>query len=414
MDHTINHVKNKCTHPHHFFDHPFCKQQSLTKRVAQVAFHVLTLCLPLVIYKLYQHFSVKKNVEVPKAANIQELAIASGRAVAPKPVEEEKPQVFAKVEKPQVMLNIQQKRMQEEWGRYIDWICLGGNSLEHVYHNLFASLYRLDRDFALPITEDQLKILRNFKEGRGMQNHDVQTIEFLMKEILEVAALPVPTTPDEKWQFSINMIKRMKRQYEVLLEMMNVYREAGQIIHEDYRNLRSAFYHQFQGNMYEWLCGSHEMFKGAEFPKVKVEIPMEASTISLHGEECGSLPQTLIWDPSTGDLTAHLEFYLSGEGKRLMDINLREHANDRPQIFANQYAGCYHYWIDENDLEGEGLTKDTFEEEQKKAQEENLPWVAKLPEAVFVARDDAHPKGGMSFEVMLQMFDKLIESLLLH
>jgi hypothetical protein len=277
-------------------------------------------------------------------------------------------------------------------------VCNHRNELEILYGNLFESLYRLDRDFALPITEEQYKILSNFKDQECFRNYDARTIEFLTKAILEIASLPVPTTIDEKWQFSMTVIKRMKKQHEVLEEMLSAYREAGQTIPVDYRNLLREFYNQFQGNLYEWICNSHEIFDGAVLPQGKVEILMEASTIQLNREEYSSLPQKLIWEPSTGQLSAHLEFFLSGEGKRLMDIDLRQHADDRPQIFANQYAGCYHYWND-----------DENHDELRRAEEEKLPLVAQMPEPAFVARNDAYPKGGMSLEVMLQMFDKLQE-----
>lgn len=39
-----------CIHSSHLFSHPLCKDQSLIKRVANVAFHVLTLGIPLAIY----------------------------------------------------------------------------------------------------------------------------------------------------------------------------------------------------------------------------------------------------------------------------------------------------------------------------------------------------------------------------
>mgnify|MGYP000249270747 CR=1 FL=1 len=44
----------KCIHTHHFFN-PLCKDQSLLKRVAHVAFHVLTLGIPLALYHIISY-----------------------------------------------------------------------------------------------------------------------------------------------------------------------------------------------------------------------------------------------------------------------------------------------------------------------------------------------------------------------
>lgn len=41
-----------CIHSTHLFAHPLCEDQSLLKRIANVAFHVLTLGIPLAIYHI--------------------------------------------------------------------------------------------------------------------------------------------------------------------------------------------------------------------------------------------------------------------------------------------------------------------------------------------------------------------------
>jgi hypothetical protein len=52
---TISALKSTQTPPcshNHLFEKPFCKSNSLIKKIAIVAFHVFTLCIPLVVYKL--------------------------------------------------------------------------------------------------------------------------------------------------------------------------------------------------------------------------------------------------------------------------------------------------------------------------------------------------------------------------
>jgi hypothetical protein len=43
----------KCTHPtNHLFEKPLCKEQTLLKRIANIAFHILTLGIPYALYHL--------------------------------------------------------------------------------------------------------------------------------------------------------------------------------------------------------------------------------------------------------------------------------------------------------------------------------------------------------------------------
>lgn len=41
-----------CEHNHHLLSHPLCKEQSRLRRIANVAFHVLTLGIPLAIRRI--------------------------------------------------------------------------------------------------------------------------------------------------------------------------------------------------------------------------------------------------------------------------------------------------------------------------------------------------------------------------
>jgi dolichol kinase len=66
MASAIVNQKVQCAHAHHLFAHPLCKKQSLAKRVAHLAFHILTLAIPLIIYRLTHRKVVKIHVEPPK------------------------------------------------------------------------------------------------------------------------------------------------------------------------------------------------------------------------------------------------------------------------------------------------------------------------------------------------------------
>lgn len=371
-----------CGHAHHLLEHPLCKQQSVIKRVGQLAFHIITLGLAFVFSKIYHRFTAKKNLEMQKLA----------------------------AKEPEVKLNNQQILWQKLWDGSINWICKENIFYKQTFFNLFDNLYRLDRDFALPLTEEQRKILGNFIEGKDIQPHDAFTIAFLAKEILEVAALPVPTTADEKWHHALGMIQRMRQLNAVIEKQLDVFREAGQDIPEEFRDLLHSFNDHLKGCLYELILNSFRMFKEAKLPQVNVEIPMEASTVEIYGVKQPTLPQKLIWEPSSGKLTAHLEFFLSGVGKQEKIVDMRAHSNERLQKFASEYAGCHAPYIQENNLTPEELEAKQKKEEEEcnQAFDEGLTWVQKEPEPVFLPRGEEYPQGGLSFAVMLQMFDKII------
>lgn len=46
-------IRLTCTHSNHLFDNPLCKKQTLLQRIANVAFHILTLGIPLIVYQIY-------------------------------------------------------------------------------------------------------------------------------------------------------------------------------------------------------------------------------------------------------------------------------------------------------------------------------------------------------------------------
>lgn len=75
-----------CIHSNHLFSSPLCKEQSLFKRVANIAFHILTLGIPLAIYErekiqsiihhavswCYSHITSRPTIE-----NLRKIAINS-------------------------------------------------------------------------------------------------------------------------------------------------------------------------------------------------------------------------------------------------------------------------------------------------------------------------------------------------
>lgn len=65
-----------CTHHHHWFAHPLCEQQSAVQRIANIAFHILTLGIPLAIYHVisccYSRITARQQNE-----NLQAIAIRS-------------------------------------------------------------------------------------------------------------------------------------------------------------------------------------------------------------------------------------------------------------------------------------------------------------------------------------------------
>ena len=64
-----------CNHSNHLFAHPLCDEQSLLKRIANVAFHILTLGIPLAFYHVIKCcFSKRSSHEF---TNIQGSGIAS-------------------------------------------------------------------------------------------------------------------------------------------------------------------------------------------------------------------------------------------------------------------------------------------------------------------------------------------------
>lgn len=65
-----------CIHSNYLFSHPLCKEQSLLKRIANVAFHVLTLGIPLAIYHvIYCCYSIISSKQ--ESENLQIIAVNS-------------------------------------------------------------------------------------------------------------------------------------------------------------------------------------------------------------------------------------------------------------------------------------------------------------------------------------------------
>jgi len=55
-----------CDHSTHLFDHPLCQDQSLLKKIANVVFHILTVCIPLLIYRIVSCCSKPQKEEEHK------------------------------------------------------------------------------------------------------------------------------------------------------------------------------------------------------------------------------------------------------------------------------------------------------------------------------------------------------------
>lgn len=65
-----------CIHSSHLFSNPLCEDQSLLKRIANVAFHVLTLGIPLAIYHILSCCR-PKNSSTQSSGNLQTTGINS-------------------------------------------------------------------------------------------------------------------------------------------------------------------------------------------------------------------------------------------------------------------------------------------------------------------------------------------------
>jgi len=65
-----------CVHTSHLFSHPLCKRQSLSKRIANVAFHVFTLAIPLTIYYVVS-CCYSRTGSKQKSGNLQAAGINS-------------------------------------------------------------------------------------------------------------------------------------------------------------------------------------------------------------------------------------------------------------------------------------------------------------------------------------------------
>lgn len=65
-----------CSHSNHLFAHPLCEGQTLLRRIANVAFHILTLGIPLAIYHIVS-CCFPRTASVPENTNLQETGINS-------------------------------------------------------------------------------------------------------------------------------------------------------------------------------------------------------------------------------------------------------------------------------------------------------------------------------------------------
>lgn len=69
-------IRLTCAHSNHLFAHPLCEKQTLLKRIANVAFHILTLGIPLAIYKIHSCYYSKK-APTQENGNLQGAGIQS-------------------------------------------------------------------------------------------------------------------------------------------------------------------------------------------------------------------------------------------------------------------------------------------------------------------------------------------------
>jgi hypothetical protein len=73
-----------CTHTNHLFSHPFCKEQSRLRRIANVAFHALTFGIPLAIYHVVS-CCYSRTGSKQKSINLQAAGINSVQQNKPVP-----------------------------------------------------------------------------------------------------------------------------------------------------------------------------------------------------------------------------------------------------------------------------------------------------------------------------------------
>lgn len=275
-------------------------------------------------------------------------------------------------------------REQRLWNDELAFICdernikLKGEN----YQNLFESLYRLDRDFALPIDMKKATFCA--------------CDPWLKEEILQIVKIPVPVTPEEKWQFSMDMIRRMQRRQAAIAEQRAVYFARHEKPPEELIELGIKFKSNFQARVYDWMCSYKENYKDAQVPKEEVRVQVLAKKVyPWKGVEAPSLPQEFVWNPSSGKFIVHLIYYLKddGEVEHSFNLNALEEEEGQP-IWA--YSGCAQVTQPEDDER----------EEFAKAQAANLPFVREAVEPVF-SREIPHPVGGLSLDVMIALVNAL-------
>lgn len=82
MSTSISLTPSICSHANHLFDQPLCERQSLLNRIMNVVFHLLTLGIPLAIYRIISCSTLTPSTR-PKAGNLQIIAIDSIRRESP-------------------------------------------------------------------------------------------------------------------------------------------------------------------------------------------------------------------------------------------------------------------------------------------------------------------------------------------
>lgn len=66
-----------CLHSNHLFQHPLCENQTLLQKIANLAFHILTLGIPLAIYHVVAWVRAPKSVEETEHVNLQNAGLDS-------------------------------------------------------------------------------------------------------------------------------------------------------------------------------------------------------------------------------------------------------------------------------------------------------------------------------------------------
>jgi hypothetical protein len=83
----VDSLPSSCAHENHLFNHPLCSNQTLLKKIANIAFHILTIGIPLAVYHIAACI-FSRTAPIKEYADLQTTAVRSFRMPpTPSPVE---------------------------------------------------------------------------------------------------------------------------------------------------------------------------------------------------------------------------------------------------------------------------------------------------------------------------------------